>query len=145
MSLIPPVPLVLSKLKYHIMNRYKDDEEEMKRVLQKLGPFYNFKLSASFRDSYDRTTEITDIRDLIDCETDVWDCIDTALFMLTRMKDAIKSRTTATGFLRTSIMFDGPDDRWFELYLDEQPINMVGLVTEESVDLGKLRKEIENL
>ena len=129
MSLIPPVPLILSKMKYHILNRYKDDPDTLASVLEKLGPFYMFKLSASFRTSHEGETEVENIKEIIYSEVDQWDCIDTALNMLTRLKTNLKDRISEPGTLRTAIMFEN-DGRWFDLYLDEQPINMVGLITD---------------
>lgn len=139
MSLIPPAPLILSKLKYHIKNRMKDDPD-MDRILQVLGPYYLFKLTANFRSLENGTcNELEDIGTYIQSGDAVrWDCIDTALNMFTRMKGYLKTSLTAPGVLRLAICHQ-PDGAlagsWSDMFVDEMPINVKGIRDEKGKEL----------
>ena len=137
--MLPPVPLVLSKLKYHIRSRYKDDPE-LENVLKKLGPYYTFRICATFRSLENGlNVEYTDIASYIESETIEWDCIDTALNMFTRLKTKLRESIQSPGVLRVSIEHreEGSpvDARFFDLYVDEQPLNIRGIVDSEGKDI----------
>ena len=86
MSILPPAPIILSKLKYHILNRFKDDSS-LDSVLEKLGPYPVFQLKAEFRSLENGTiNKLVEISKYIESETIQWDCVDTALNMYTRMR-----------------------------------------------------------
>lgn len=140
MSLIPPSPIVLSKLKYLVLNKFKDDPL-LSTILERLGPFYEFKLACDFRNIVTgETLDLSeDISSLIESETTQWDCIDTALNCMTKLKTNIKELKKTAGFVRTYLKFglltnkdDKGEVKWFDLYLDEFPVNLVGLNTEKS-------------
>lgn len=148
MSLIPPAPLILSKLKYHIQNRLKDTPELMEKVLTKLGPYYLFTLKAEFRSLENGTINpLTDMSRYIDSDVHEWDCIDTALNMYTRMKKHLIDMINNPGVLRISIVHridecssGGHREgtalyKWFDLFLDEFPINIKGIKDDKGNEL----------
>ena len=137
MSLIPPNPVILSKFKYLIEAKYKDDPEQLKIVSEKLGPFPIFKLEGGYRNPKGEIIEFEDIEDIIESPIVEWDDIDIALNMLTRMKTKMREKILTPGFLRFMLKFHMPhmikDEQkcWADLYLDEFPINME-VVNEEN-------------
>ena len=140
MSLIPPAPLVLSKIKYHIKDRYKDDPLLLP-TLEKLGPYYEFKLTANFRSLENGTcNELEEIGDYIREEKIRWDCIDTALNMFTRMKNYLRSSMNSPGVLRLAIchQLEGsePHVPWSDMFIDEFVINCKGLQDENGKEVS---------
>jgi hypothetical protein len=126
MSLIPPTPIVLSKMKYLIQERY--GESASQSVLTRLGPFPIFKLYAEFRDVNSGVViEFDDIGEIIDQDIVEWDCIDKSLNMMTRLRIKLKENTMKAGFLRVIVKYKFPDKEWGDLFLDEFPINLKGL------------------
>jgi hypothetical protein len=133
MSLIPPTPIVMSKLKYHIKRRLEGDPV-LDHVLEKLGPFFVFKLYADFRDVNTGIIHVFDpIGEFIDSEETEWDCIDTALNMMTRLKNKLKQNDNRAGFIRIYVKCapEVEDKKWVDMFLDEFPINL-GEVKEET-------------
>jgi hypothetical protein len=140
MSLIPPAPLILSKLKYHIRKRLANHPERMEQALADLGPYYLFRLTASFRSLENGTTnDLADIHTYIESPTVRWDCVDTALNMFTRMKNYLRLSIKSPGVLRLAICHRtesaAEDDPWSDMYVDEFPINVVGIRDEKGVEL----------
>ena len=141
MSLIPPVPIVLSKLKYHIKARYKDDPE-LENVLEKLGGYYTFKLFATFRSLENGLNiEYDDMKSYIESDITQWDCIDTALNMYTRLKIKLTESILRPGVLRLSIGHQpenpivGMEDKWWDLYIDEIPLNVKGMLDKDGKEM----------
>lgn len=131
MSLIPPTPLIMSKLKY-LIERKIIDLELRDQYLANLGPFFVFRLRASFRNLVNgEEIALGDIEEYIGSKFVSWDCIDTALNMFTRMKGHLKSLITDPGVLRLSIesRVDG-GLAWSDLMIDEFPINVKGIITD---------------
>lgn len=141
MSIIPPVPLILSKLKYHIKNRVPDDLEEQMRILTLLGPYYEFRINAEFNNALTREyTKYDDIGSYIGSQTVRWDCIDTALNMLVRTKKVLRELITDPGTLRLSLChrLERSEENvpWSDLYLDEFPLNIRGIRDEKGNELA---------
>ena len=130
MSLIPPTALIMSKLKYHIMKKMKDDPS-LEEMLAKLGEYPIFKLLAEFRSLENGTiNKLEDINKYIQDDIVEWDCIDTSLNMFTRMKQFLKMSITNPGVLRLVIASKTGSGEWSDLYLDEFPINVKGIKDE---------------
>jgi hypothetical protein len=150
MSLIPPAPLILSKLKYHIQKRLNDTPELMEKVLDKLGPYYLFSLRAEFRSLENGTINpLKNMKEYIDSDIHEWDCIDTALNMYTRMKTHLTGMINNPGVLRISIVhrldeMDVDKDKWFDLLLDEFPINVKGIKDDKGNELTLKGLAIDN-
>ena len=132
MSLLPPNPIVLSKLKYHIMNKVGKDDPLYEQILEKLAPYPMFRLEADFRSTITgKCLSFDDIPKHILCDVAEWDCIDTALNMMTRLKKVLKEMPLEAGFMRIYLKSrDEPTRAWHDLFLDEFPLNIPGLVTE---------------
>ena len=130
------------------MKRYKDDPD-LERVLEKLGPYYRFSVQASFRSLENGTiTEYTDMEEMMEQLQTTFICIDTALNMFTRVKGKLRERINSPGVLRISLVqqpeepIDGADPtRWFDLMLDEFPINCKGMVDENGKDFTFYKSE----
>ena len=142
MSLIPPVPLILSKLRFHVMSRYKDDPD-LERVLAKLGPYYRFSVKASFRSLENgATVEYNDMKDYLESDVTEWICIDTALNMYTRLKNKLREVIMSPGVLRIALVQQPEEpipDRdptlWYDLLIDEIPLNVRGIVDEDGKEM----------
>ncbi len=137
MSLIPPTPLINSKLKYHIKSRIRDPDEQL-RILEMLGPYYEFKLTANFRSLINGTcNELDDIGSYIGAQQTVWDDIDHALNMFTRMKKFLLGSLESPGVLRLGICHrvECSSDPWSDMYVDEQPVNVRGIRDDKGNDL----------
>jgi len=125
MSIVPPTPIVLSKLKYHLKNKLPEDE--YKTLYEKLGPFYLFSLEASYRRFGYPTEEVLaeeDLLEIIECKENEWDCIDTALNMHTRLKTRLFEKNFGNpGVLRVSLRgkVETPGSVWFDIHHDELP------------------------
>ena len=138
MSILPPTPIILSKLKYHILNRFKDDSS-LDSVLEKLGPYPVFQLKAEFRSLENGTiNKLVEISKYIESETIQWDCVDTALNMYTRMRKHLREAVTSPGVIRLSIVHkpENSENEWNDLYLDEHPINVKGIRDENGKELA---------
>ena len=152
MSLIPPAPIVLSKMKYHIISKHKDrSPEELNHCLDVLGPFPDFRVDARFRSLITGETNIfTDLDDLTPFTTDKTDCVDTMLLMMNKVKTKMIDTIKDPGVLRVSLTYNIDstipleDKKWYDLFLDERPINVPGLVTGDE-DENELSKKIEEL
>ena len=142
MSLIPPTPIIMSKLKYHIRTRLLEVLPEMcMKTLEKLGPFPVFRLLADFRSLENGTINpLLDVETYIESKTIEWDDIDTAVNMFVKMrKYLVTNMTTSPGVLKLSLQSrpEGEESSgtWSDIYIDEFPINVKGLVKEkENVD-----------
>lgn len=137
MSLIPPAPLILSKLRFHVRNRYKDDPD-LERILAKLGPYYRFSVRASFRSLENGLIiEYNDLKEYLEVDEVEWECIDTCLNMYTRLKIKLRECINSPGVLRMALVHQpeepivGADPKiWYDLLLDEIPLNVKGMVDE---------------
>ena len=146
-ALIPATPIILSKLKYLIQSRYKDDPE-LENVMKKLGPFYNFKISATFRSltngqiiNYDDMEVYLDRTDLI------WDDIEVAKFAFVNARNYLHEKIRNPGILRVAIVhqpeipLNGHETEWWDLFVDEIPINVRGIRDENGEEITFYKKE----
>ena len=104
MSLLPPSAVLMSKMYFLIKKRYEELEEEMKSVLEKLGPFPIFRLHCVFNSNESVEEIIYTDEDIIQfiqgneefSKVNRWDCVDTASNMFVRMvakvKDVLSSK-----------------------------------------------------
>lgn len=134
MSLIPPDPIILSKVKHLLKSRFADDPEMLEHTYVKLGPFFTFRLKCSFRDMLSgEVKEIDNIPELINgdekySKQEVWDCIDSALFMHTRLKKKLTEVTSTRKGVYSIYITAKRDDKpkeepYSDLYLDEIPVS----------------------
>ncbi len=137
MSFVSPNPMTLSKLKYHIMKKYKDDPE-MNNVMGKLGPYYIFKLTAELQGSEPDPKCYTDIATYIANDKVESDDIDYMLCMHTRCKKYLQVVLVTPGVLTVRLKYklelaeDIPGN-WSDCMVDAFPINQSGLTSVSSV------------
>lgn len=129
MSIVPPTPVILSKIKYYAKQRLCDDPTLLETVFNKFAPFFTFRLKANFRNAQTQdVSDVTDLKELTEEKDEIWDCIDKALFMHTRVKKKLRQRELNAGFYRVYLQCKRDDQNdWSDLYLDEFPVNIQGL------------------
>lgn len=135
MSVIPPNQFVMSKLKYLIINKMKNDEDKMKETLEILGPFTTFRLFAELKHlNAGGDVVFTDemIEEMINETIQGSDDCDKALFMMTRLKKMIVAQYTTEPYTLRLVLqskFD-TEEKYSDIFLDEIPLNVKGLKSE---------------
>jgi hypothetical protein len=136
MSLLPPSAVLMSKMYFFIKKRYEDcKEEEMKSVLEKLGPFPIFRLHCVFNSNESVEEIIYTDEDIIQfiqgneefSKVNRWDCVDTASNMFVRMvakvKDVLSSKKGLVVFYLQYKYPESPDSTdslqsWTDTFCD---------------------------
>ena len=152
MSLIPPTPVVMSKIKYLLKHRLEPEKsgansDLYELMLERTKPHFEFKLRAKFRSLVDEAhQDILDVQTVIELTDSfkknedgdyVTDCIDSALNMHTRLKTTLKSNITKVGIISVYLQcrFDeksqSPIRQWSDLYLDEIPSGVKKIVEDD--------------
>ena len=138
MSLLPPTPFVMSKLKYLIIKKLPPDE--YKELIEKLGPFFIFRVHLEVRDVQSGSCyEFQDIEKVIN-HPNHFDCIDTCLNFTVTVKKAIIDKITAENIptvIRLGIQciqdvpssIDATQQKWTDLWIDDFPVCIPGLQT----------------
>ena len=125
MSLIPPSPIVMSKMKFKIREKVTD-KAKAAEIEALLGPFPIFALEVQFRRLDGRDPAVM-YPELPDEAQKQWDCIDTALNMHKKIFNMMKERIQIPGILRVMLQHSLPDeDDWSDMYVDEKPLNISG-------------------
>lgn len=129
MSLLPPGPAILSKMKFFLKNHLPP--ELYQEVRNHLPPFPIFKIKVKFRSTNPPSPEYVEIKDYPQNTPypdlkmgETWDCVDTALNMFTRTKFIFKAGFTGIGhvqFILEAKPVDGPDSAWSPGFMDEIP------------------------
>lgn len=157
MSLLPINPQELSKVKYLLVQRVKDDTERQ-RLNELLGPFYMFRLYVQIRDTTTMDLfQITDFETLlqedetkvpsITCKEEVkssekelsWDDIDVTRNMWTRAVNRLKNSVKLPCFIMVNVQAkkdgvkveaDGKEteNSWSDIYQHQFPVNIEGMV-----------------
>jgi len=138
MSILPPTPIVKSKILYLL--KQKLEQPLLDEVLEKLKPFPVFRLKASFRSN--ETTEkiqfsddeiISMIRGLEEfSRRNSWDCIDQCLNMYRRLKDPLlESLCNKKGVVTRLIEVKMEGEDYSEMFQDEDLLFNKGGKTEE--------------
>jgi len=141
MSILPPTPIVKSKIFYLL--KQKLEQPLLDEVLEKLKPFPVFRLKASFRSN--ETTEKIQFSDeeIISMITGLeefsrrnsWDCIDQCLNMYRRLKDPLlESLCNKKGVVTRLIEVKMEGEDYSEMFQDEDLLFNRGGKTEERLE-----------
>lgn len=146
MSVGPISPDTLSRVKYFLMDRLKEEKELLDTTLNKLGPFPIFKVCADFRDAKSGETiniytanelklnkeVVKSIAGEVGYER-VWpwkeesftDCIEVTKYRAKGLRDAIKAKCQRSGYVRVIVKasFDGGNN-WSDLECEEFSVNL---------------------
>lgn len=129
MSLLPPTPFVMSKVKFLLRDRLKDKPPLLKKAEKLLGPFYRFQLRATVRDiGALKVQELSNIDDIIECKND-FDCIDTCLNMHTRLSKRLEISVKYPALIKVWICGhpEGKPNQVSDMFQNEFGVNTSGM------------------
>jgi len=130
MSLLPPAPFCLSKLKFMIQKKLPEDYPNREQIIKDLGPYPMFRLKAIVRTlPLIDEKEIEDIENAISCKN-YFDCIDSCLNMHCRLRKYLTELIKEPSIVRLFVEWspeESNDMKWSDMYSDEFYLNCPGL------------------
>lgn len=140
MSVIPPSSFILSKMKYYLKSKL--DPELYQDVLNKTGPYPIFSLDCSIRYLDGKSMPVSyseeDLKRILEVDSLIWDCADTAVFnygkLKKRMKDEIPSTMCVIKLSLLSKVLGPSQQLWHSVMVDEYHQNVIFTQTQEGID-----------
>ena len=139
MTLVPPTPFILAKLKFHMKERLS--ETEYKDMYVKLGPFHEFRLGVSFRnpmleDGKETIYEDQKILNVLNTNVDPtgevlnenkFEDIDKCLHAYFRLRKGFLSLINEQGIVRFTLCSreEATNKPWGDIFIDEFPVNIL--------------------